>query len=264
MEGLNVRLPVFEGPLDLLLHLIEKNKLDIYDIPILEITRQYLEYLKSWDEMNLEVASEFIVMAATLINIKARRLLPAAEEGDPEEEDEEALLIERLLRYRQFKEAAAAMRGRMNPSYQKVLERQSEPIHGERPLPSPEELLKEVSLQMLQELWLRAVQIQKESIDERRIGFRTVSKDSYSVSEKIEQLTKTLELFETVSFYDLRKQSRSKEEAITYFMAMLELSRMNQVVLTQTSLFGDITMQQKSKEEQAYGETLPPAGALDD
>ena len=95
MEGLSFKLPVFEGPLDLLLHLIEKNKLDIYDIPILEITRQYLDFLRSWDEMNLEIASEFIVMAATLINIKAKRLLPEAEKKEIEyhgpitEEDKE-------------------------------------------------------------------------------------------------------------------------------------------------------------------------------
>ena len=89
MDTLQVKLPVFEGPLELLLHLIEKNKLDIYDIPIFEITKQYLAYLQNWDNMNMEVASEFIVMAATLISIKAKRLLPAAQKQEEDEEDEE-------------------------------------------------------------------------------------------------------------------------------------------------------------------------------
>ena len=84
MDTLQVKLPVFEGPLELLLHLIEKNKLDIYDIPIFEITKQYLAYLQNWDNMNMEVASEFIVMAATLISIKAKRLLPAAQKQEEE------------------------------------------------------------------------------------------------------------------------------------------------------------------------------------
>ena len=119
MDALSFKLPVFEGPLDLLLHLIEKNKLDIYDIPILEITRQYLEYLKSWDEMNLEIASEFIVMAATLINIKAKRLLPEAEKKDEEEENEEAELIRRLLIYKQYKEASVSLKGMFQPDREK-------------------------------------------------------------------------------------------------------------------------------------------------
>ena len=83
--ALEVRLPVFEGPLDLLLHLIEKNQLNIYDIPIFEVTKQYLEYLRQMNEMNMEIASEFVVMAATLINIKARMLLPAAQKNEEEE-----------------------------------------------------------------------------------------------------------------------------------------------------------------------------------
>ena len=112
-EKLSVHLPVFEGPLALLLHLIEKNKLDIYDIPIVEITRQYLDYLKSWDDMNMEVASEFIVMAATLISIKARRLLPAAVEEQEEEEDEEERLRQRLILYKRYKEAAKGLEARL-------------------------------------------------------------------------------------------------------------------------------------------------------
>ena len=135
MDSLLLKLPVFEGPLDLLLHLIEKNKLDIYDIPILEITRQYLEYLKTWDEMDLEFASEFIVMAATLINIKAKKLLPAAEKADEEETDEEAELIRRLVEYKRYKLAAQKLKGLMDPTYQQIFEREPQTIRGKRPVP---------------------------------------------------------------------------------------------------------------------------------
>ena len=115
----SLRLPVFEGPLELLLHLIEKNKIDIYDIPIFEITKQYLEYLKNWDDLNMEVASEFIVMAATLINIKARKLLPLAEQ-DGDGEDEEALLIARLLEYKRYKDGGRIL-GTYLPSPRKLI-----------------------------------------------------------------------------------------------------------------------------------------------
>ena len=239
METLKVKLQVFEGPLDLLLHLIEKNKLDIYDIPILEITRQYLDYLRTWNEMDLEVASEFILMAATLINIKAKRLLPAAEKQEEEEEDEEEALIRRLLRYKQYKTAAEGLKARLDPDRELLFERDAETIQGERPIPPAEELLKGISLDELYEMFCRQEKNAKEILDPIRSGFNSVPREVYTVAEKIEHLQKSLELFEEVSFYRLRGESHSKEETITYFMAMLELSRMNQVVLTQTKLFGD-------------------------
>ena len=260
MEGLKVRLPVFEGPLELLLHLIEKNKLDIYDIPVFEITKQYLAYLKSWDEMNMEVASEFIVMAATLISIKAKRLLPAAQKQEEEEEDEEALLLRRLLLYKRYKEGAAQLAAHLRNEPELILTRKPETIQGSRPVPPVAELLKETSLQQLYTLFQQAMRSKRESYDTVRAHFRSVEKETYTVSEKIQVLRETLELFEQVSFYELKEKSRSKNETITYFMAMLELSRMNQVKLDQQRLFGDIIMKPKTMEERAHGETLPGEG----
>ena len=256
---LTVRLPVFEGPLDLLLHLIEKNKLDIYDIPILEITRQYLETLESWDEMNMEVASEFIVMAATLISIKAKHLLPSAEEEE-EAQDEEKELIRRLLVYKMYKEAAAKMRPMLRGDDELIFTRRPEVIRGKKPLPSVEELLKDVTLEGLQELYQRAMMLLKSSINERKLDRSNMRRESFSVTDKIKQLKKTLMLFESISFYDLRKTSHSKEETITFFMAMLELSRMNEIVLKQEKLFGDIIASVKTEEEKKREETLPETG----
>lgn len=247
-----VKLPVFEGPLELLLHLIEKNKIDIYDIPILEITRQYLDYLRQWDELNMEVASEFLVMATTLLSIKARRLLPLAQKQD-EEEDEEALLIQRLLEYKKYKDAAAALRPYLVAEEGQILWRRPEVIAGERPIPSAEDLLRGHTLEEMLALCQRAERSKKESYDVNRAQFRSVKKEEYTVSEKIRRLRHSLEQLEKVSFMQLRKESHSKEETITYFMAMLELSRMSQVNLNQTTLFGDIIMERRREEETEHG-----------
>ncbi len=239
----NLKLPVFEGPLDLLLHLIEKNKIDIYDIPIFEITRQYLDYLKQWDDLNMEVASEFIVMAATLINIKARRLLPLAERTDADDEDEEAALIARLLEYKRFKEAGRTLGTHLLTEGELFLWRHPESIQGERPVPAPRELLEKVSLTQLHELMERAERSKKESYDAQRAGFRSVKKEQFTVTEKIAALRQKLVLVERLSFMELTKSSRTKEESVTYFMAMLELSRLNQVSLSQERAFGDIIVE---------------------
>ena len=252
-DQLKVSLPVFEGPLDLLLHLIRKNKVDIYDIPILEITRQYLAYLKSWDDMNMDVASEFIVMAATLISIKARKLLPMAQQQDEEEDDQEQELIRRLLLYQRFKEAAARLRqAEADPQHGFVL-RQPETIRGQKLLPSVRTLLDKVDLESLRDLYRGLLISRQESIDYQRASFKGVPKEPYRVADKIRALEETLEKVEKISYYDLRRKSRSREEEITYFMAMLELSRMDQVALTQKELFGDIIASSKSEGEHTDG-----------
>lgn len=242
--------------MDLLLHLIDKNKVDIYDIPILEITRQYLEVLRSWDEMNMEVASEFILMAATLIHLKAKKLLPSAEAEEEEQEDEEAELIRRLLLYKQYKEAALGMRPMLRGKDEGILLRKAETIRGKRPMPSPEKLLEDQDLEELYTIYLRLMVSKKESVDELRKDFRTVSRERYLVSDKIKQLQETLDMVESVSFYELKMGSHSKDETITYFMAMLELSRMNEIELDQKKLFGDIIAKHKTFSENEEDEKV--------
>lgn len=263
MEEVQFKLPSFEGPLDLLLHLIEKNKVDIYDIPILEITRQYLQVLQTWDELNMEVASEFIVMAATLIHLKAKKLLPTIEAAEEEQEDEEAELIRRLILYKQYKDAAKAMRPMIRRPEEGLIFRTAEVIRGKRPMPSAEKLLEDQDLEELYTLYLRLWISKKESVDEIRKNFRTVQRERYLVSDKIRELQQTLDMMEIVSFYELRKGSHSKDEEITYFMAMLELSRNNEVALEQDVMFGDIRAKRKSEEEKQYGETMPFKGEED-
>lgn len=258
-ESLQVKLEVFEGPLDLLLHLIKKNKLDIYDIPIVEITEQYLAYLAQWDQLNMEVASEFIVMAATLINLKAKKLLPSAEQEEEEEEDAEANLVRRLLVYQQYKEASAKLLQSQRPADRLVFLRDAEEIRGQRPLPSVPDLLKDVSLEEMRDLCALLLKNQKESIDEQRASFKAVHREIYRVADKISQLREKMTKENSVSFFDLRRSSDSKEESITYFMAMLELSRMNEVVLRQKKPFEDIVAEKKTTEEH-HEKTQPETG----
>lgn len=233
--------------MDLLLYLIEKNKINIYDIPIFEITQQYLSYLKEWESLNMEIASEFIVMAATLINIKARMLLPV-EKPEEEEEDPRNALIHRLVEYRRYKAAAAEMKGMMRDESNLIICRRPEPVKGERPVPKPSELLAGISLNQLYGLYRRAVISKEDSYDTVRASFHSVEKEVYTIEEKIDSLVHMLELLEEVSFYNLKERSRSKSEAITFFQAMLELSRMNMVTLSQNGSFGDIIMKPRGEE----------------
>ena len=233
--ALEVHLEAFEGPLDLLLFLIEKNKVDIYDIPIFEITQQYVEYLRQMEEMNMEIASEFIVMAATLINIKARMLLPVEKTGDEEEEDPREALVRRLIEYQKYKNAAKKLKSRLPDPERLILMRRAETIRGERPIPKVPVLLKDVEVEQLFALYQRAVLIKE-------------------VEEKIDSLFNMLTLLKRVSFVDLRKESHSRLETITMFQAMLELGRMNLVTLSQDGLFGDIIMKPR-QEETTNGST---------
>ncbi len=248
--ALEIHLKAFEGPLDLLLYLIEKNKVDIYDIPIFEITQQYIEYLQEMEKMNMDIASEFIVMAATLINIKARMLLPVEKTDDEEEEDPREALVRRLVEFQRYKTAAGRLKGMLADPDRLIITRTPETIRGERPVPSVKSLLEPVQLEELYELCRRAILIQEESFDDVRAGFKTVEHEEYTVEEKIDSLFHMLNLLQKVSFYQLRHESHSKTETITFFQAMLELARMNLVTLSQDGLFQDIIMKQKSGDEE--------------
>ncbi len=246
--AVEVRLPAFEGPLDLLLHLIEKNQVDIYDIPIYEITQQYLACLDEWNKKNMEIASEFIVMAATLINIKVRMLLPVPKETE-EEEDPREELVRRLLEYKRYKEAAAWFRERIPDPDRLWICRKKTQIVLPPQIPPIERLLGGVSLDSLFALYREALKGQKESVDPLRSTFKSVAKDAYTIDEKIHDLMQTLEALQSVSYYSLREKSRSRQEEITYFLAMLELNRSSMVYLRQEKEFADIIMSLRMAQE---------------
>lgn len=231
-----VKLPAFEGPMDLLLHLIEKNELDIYNIPIALITQQYMEYLDLAGEIDLELTSEFLVMAATLLSIKAKMLLPkpiveiAEEEGpDPREE-----LVQRLLEYKQYKEQAKI--------FKELEERQSKCFWR---VIDDAQLLKKFppanpvgSLDMDGLLSVLSKVLKKM---EQRLETVSLSREEVTIKDKIKEIISLLhEKPHGLSFYKLFPVEANKEEIIVTFLALLELIRREKIFVKQQELFDDI------------------------
>lgn len=227
-EALNVKLDVFEGPLDLLLHLIRENRVDIYDIPIALITEKYLGYIDMMKQMNLDCAGEFIVMAATLIHIKSKMLLPIPEEGGEEEEgvDPRAELMRKLLEYQKFKNAAGELEGRL------IFGRD---VFGRAiPFPLPDGLFEEeptfsdVSLFDLMEAFKDIIKRLPHSytID--------LTVDRFRVADKINYLLDVLSRETSVAFRDLFPQGATRGEVIVTFLAVLELARLLMIKVNQT------------------------------
>lgn len=236
-EGTNaytVKLEVFEGPLDLLLHLIKKNEVDIYDIPLSIITRQYLEYIKLLKELNLEIAGEFLVMASTLLQIKSKTLLPApADEDavDEEEEDPRAELVRRLLEYQRYKEAALTLAGR-NLLGRDHFARQA-PHPEAEPARADDEAM-EVELFELIEAFQRILdRVSQES-------FHEVGADSVTIAERISEILSLLEGKESLLFDDLFPETVSRDYLIATFLAVLELCKLKAIKVVQANRYGAI------------------------
>ncbi|MFZ5754960.1 MAG: segregation and condensation protein A [Bacillota bacterium] len=231
-----VQLPVFEGPLDLLLHLIDKNEVDIYDIPIALITQQYLEYLSAAEELDLELTSEFLIMASTLLSIKARMLLPKStmqneEEfgGDPREE-----LVEKLLEYKIFKETASVFK-EMEYSQAKIFMRHIDEAKLLKDYPPPNPV-GDVTLQHLIFAFhkvLARIEKKKEVLTLPREQVTIRSKISYIL---LQVKNKPLGL----PFRELFTEAASKEEVIVTFLALLELIRLGRIHIKQPQLFEEI------------------------
>jgi len=246
-----IKLERFEGPLDLLLHLIKRDEIDIYDIPISHITEQYLRYLDLMRQLDLEVAGDFLVMAATLMRIKAKMLLPLPavgevdEPGDPREE-----LVQRLVEYRQFKEAAHTLRSREDER-RLLFERGMLPGDDEvGPLP-----LARVSLFSLIDALNRVLaRVPEPSV-------YAVQTESFAVEDKIELLTATLRRRGRLSFEELLAGCRSRSEMVVTFIALLELIKLGEALVVQHETFGDITIVagEPGETDRASVESAPRA-----
>jgi len=247
----NIKIPVFEGPFDLLLHLIRENKIDIYDIPIALITGQYLQYIEIMKELNLEIAGEFLVMAATLIHIKSRMLLPPDEEAPSEElEDPRLELVQRLLEYQAFKEAALSLRKR-EEEWMKVFRK--EPISGEA---EEEELyLFDINLFDLLEAF-------KKILDKAPPDVVSITKETLTVKDRMSVIMEILEGQETVRFEEIFKAGNdSQQEVITKiqliitFIALLELIKLGLAKAYQERDFGNIWVINPSKQSTIVDQT---------
>lgn len=240
--SIDVKLQVFEGPLDLLLHLIEKNQVNIYDIPIVTITEQYLEYLGEMQRQDLDVMSEFLVMAATLINIKAKMLLPKEEEEEEEEEDPRAELVRRLLEYKMYKYAATELKDMemdaagsiyRSPAIPKEVAEYREEI-------DPVQLCDGLTLNRLNEIFQMVMKKQVEKIDPIRSKFGTIEREEISIEERMDTIRDQVKGLKGISFRTLLEIQASKINVIVTFMAILELMKVGAITVRQDGLFDDI------------------------
>ena len=249
--AISYKLEHFEGPLDLLLHLIEKNKVSIYDIPIVLITEQYLEYVSSMETEDLNVVSEFLVMAATLIDIKCRMLLPVEVNEDGEEEDPRAELMARLLEYKMYKYMAQELQeleDHAGKHLYKVPTIPKEVVKYEE-LVDLDQLLDGLTLAKLQSIFESIMKRQENKIDPIRSKFGTIRREPVSLEQKVGSVMDYARKNRRFSFRQLLERQADKLEVVVTFLAVLELMKMGKIHLTQEHLFDDMNI-----------ETLEPEG----
>lgn len=237
-----VKLQVFEGPLDLLLHLIEKNKIDIYDIPIVEITAQYLEYIKQMKEENMDICSEFLVMAATLLDIKCKMLLPVEENEEGEPEDPRAELVQQLLEYKMARQLSMELKDRQMTAAQ-VLFRTKKILPDEvKDYEAPidyDELRGDMTLPKLHEIFKAMLMRQEDRIDPIRSRYGNIEKDEIDMDAKT--LVKAFAMeHKTFSFRKLLEKQRSRAELIVTFLIVLELMKSGDITVSQENIEDDI------------------------
>ncbi len=248
-EKYKVRLDIFEGPLDLLLYLIKKDEVDIYDISIERVTKQYLEYINTFKMLNIDLASEFIVMAANLMYIKSRTLLPKQEqppEEDIEEDDPRWELIRQLIEYKKFKDAAGFLS-------QKAIEQEDYFAHvpekpeklNEEPAPLPDANIFDL---------IRAFQSVLQRFEESN-DLGDIVDDRFTVSDKIESLLDNTEPGERKNFLSLFDDATTKSEVIVTFLAVLELMKMNQFKVIQSHILGDIEIERNISSKGSLYQT---------
>ena len=218
---------MFEGPLDLLLHLIDKNKIDIYDIPIVEITNQYMEYIKAMEKEDLNVMSEFLVMAATLLDIKCKMLLPKEVNEDGEEEDPRQELVEQLLEYKMYKYMSYELKDRELESERVMYKTPTIPrevMEYEQPV-NLDELLGNLTLQKLNHIFKDVMKRQVDKIDPVRSKFGKIEKEEVTVSDKLVFVSDYAREHKKFSFRTLLTKQSTKTQIVVTFLALLQLMK---------------------------------------
>ena len=240
--AISVKLEAFEGPLDLLLHLIEKNKVDIYDIPIVMITEQYLDYIKAMETEDMNVMSEFLVMAATLLDIKCRMLLPKEVNEEGEEEDPRAELVQKLLEYKMYKYASLELKD-MNldagKNYYKPATIPKEVLEYKEEI-DPAEVIGDVTLAKLNEIFTQVMKRTVDRVDPVRSKFGTIEKDEVRIEDKMDDIRASIRGLKGINFKTLLEIQATKINIIVTFMAILELMKVGDITIRQDELFGDI------------------------
>ena len=235
-----IKLENFEGPLDLLCHLIDKNKMNINDISLSTITDQYIEYINKMEEMNLEVTSEFLIMASTLIYLKSKSLLP--KEVDDEEEISEEELLRRIIEYKKYKEITKKLRQMYNENSVRFYK-----LPDTIKLPK-QKLEEKYEKQAIVSAYENVVRINNEKVNQNAQNIEKISiTDKYTVASKVKDILKELVKKPKFVFNNLFSLKRcEKEEVVTAFSGLLELSRRNKVLTKQEELFGDISVEKNN------------------
>jgi segregation and condensation protein A len=236
-----IKLPYFEGPLDLLLFFVKRDELNIYDIPIAKITKEFLEYIHLMQMLDLEVASEFIVMASTLMQIKAKMLLPKPEvEGEEEEEDPRAELARRLAEYKKFKELAFEF-SKMEDEAGKFFYRGYFKNDARDYFEEDEEFLKDVSLFDLLTAFKRALEGARETV------YHEIETQNYKVEDEMENILNRLKFKRKFSFNEIIDSYVEKARIIVAFLALLELARLKKIRISQEEVFGELIVEDASQ-----------------
>jgi segregation and condensation protein A len=247
-EAYRVQIEEFEGPLDLLLHLIKKNELDIYNIPIAAITRQYLEYMELLKELNLDIAGEFLVMAATLLQIKSRMLLPVTQdEEDAEAEDPRAELVRRLLEYQRYRDASYLLSSR-NLLGRDVFARKFD--SGEISDLAQKEDPADVELFELIEAFQRV--LARVSVE----TFHNVVTDGISIADRISEVLSLLHEAKTITFDSLFADGMTRDLLVVTFLSILELCKLKLIKITQAESLGAIWLTSNSQEDVELADAI--------
>lgn len=237
----SIKLNNFEGPLDLLCHLIDKNKMDIYDINLSEITDQYIEFLNQMEQMNLEVTSEFLVMSSTLLYLKSKHLLPKVDEEEEEITEEE--LIRRIIEYKKYKEITKKLK-------ENFLEYTKRFYKGTEEIELPKQKMEdEYNSEIIPDLYKKLLQRNAEKINENAANIEKIAiTETYTVGDKVKEMYRALIKYKKFNFNKLFSvKKRNKNEVVTAFSGLLEMSRRNKVITEQEEIFGDIEVEKNKR-----------------
>jgi len=235
-----IELESFEGPMDLLLHLIHEAEIDIYDIPINIITEQFLNYIQKMEELNLEIASEFIVMASSLIEIKSKMLLPKKDlDNNEEEEDPREELVKRLIEYKKYKDVSERL---------KLLEKEQGKVYYK----PREELETEEDLEledMKVELLLKAINniIKNRTTEDKKLTINEIQREEYTLDQCMNIVEVEIKKKKKIKFTNLLSNNTSREEIITFFLSILELAKIKVLYIRQEEDFSDLIIQERSR-----------------
>ena len=247
MELPKVKVADFEGPFDLLLHLIKKNKMNIYNIEIYKVTNQYLEYLNTRKVMDLEITSEFIVVAATLIEIKSKNLLPKVkvDEEEESEEDIEKRLMERLIEYKKIKNVSEFFKNKYINAGE-VFSKKPEVIEEIKPEKvDNDDIFKNITLLDLYNIYNKILENYREKQNKVNVVQKKIYVDKYKVEDKMEELLKKFNSVEVIEFNNLMKESSCKLETVVIFLALLELIKIRTIQVFQDENFSNILIKRR-------------------